>query len=270
MLLLLAKRFVYRYICRRDFARYMKIRALAVRIVASLELYERQHLRFIRRFVRPGQTVIDVGANLGAYTICLARAVGPTGKVLAFEPLTDVFRLLQENTASLGNVRYFNLALSSRADTAEIRLPYLLKNLPEPSNATLNPTAGACLRRAVKTAPLDDFLDEMMELSFVKVDIEGHEADFLSGARKVIETHRPLIQFEAMDMASRFADYQSIAEGLGYDLCRLDRALALQVMRSPTAVRGYNFYLSPSEALSENRGSERRTFASADRPPLQP
>ena len=67
----------------------------------------------MRPFLRPGQTIIDVGANVGYTTRFFAKTVGPTGKVYAFEPNPFIYPLLTGNVASLEQVSTYNVALSS-------------------------------------------------------------------------------------------------------------------------------------------------------------
>src|ERR1019366_3383573 len=69
----------------------------------------------LRRLVRPGMTVVDVGANLGLYSVFLARQVGPAGRVVSFEPDPDLFALLRGNCAAnaAANVEAYNMALGA-------------------------------------------------------------------------------------------------------------------------------------------------------------
>jgi len=57
------------------------------------------NVRFFRQLVQPGWSILDIGANMGAHTIALARLVGPTGKVLSFEPQRIIFQALCANVA---------------------------------------------------------------------------------------------------------------------------------------------------------------------------
>ncbi len=74
--------------------------------------YEAEELDLMRPLLRPGQTIIDVGANVGYTTRFFAQMAGPTGKVHAFEPNPLIFPLLKQNVASLEQVSVYNLGLS--------------------------------------------------------------------------------------------------------------------------------------------------------------
>jgi FkbM family methyltransferase len=224
----------------------MRMRALAVRYASGLGFYERRHLIFLRRYLHEGDTAVDVGANLGAYTMAMSAAVGRTGRVFAFEPLPEAFDLLTQNTRTLGNVTCRRLALSDTSGKRAMRVPLLFGTVPEVSLASLHvasPAAGEGEIREVQTARLDDFAAEVVGLRFLKVDIEGHEPACLSGAESVIRRDRPLIQFECDDFSRYFPWFAEFGRRFGLLLCALQEgALAPAHPHS----RGNNFYLAPS------------------------
>src|ERR1700681_2393299 len=80
----------------------------------------------VTRYARPGDWVVDVGANVGRYTCHMSRCVGPTGRVLAFEPIAESFALLTANVRTLGvsNVSLFGIALSSTNDMVSMTVPH--------------------------------------------------------------------------------------------------------------------------------------------------
>ena len=85
--------------------------------------HEPQVMQTIKDLVQPGWTAIDVGAHIGYSTLLLANCVGPKGRVIAFEPLTENFELLQENTRlnSYSNIFAENLALMGQSGQIELR-----------------------------------------------------------------------------------------------------------------------------------------------------
>lgn len=82
----------------------------------------------LEKIVRPGMTVLDVGGNLGLYTVLLSRLVGPAGRVITFEPDPDLFALLQRNCAANAcrNVEAHNLALGR--ERARLKLRRMILN----------------------------------------------------------------------------------------------------------------------------------------------
>jgi FkbM family methyltransferase len=150
----------------------------------------------LSRFVACGDWVIDVGANVGFYTKRLAELVGPTGRVLAFEPVPETFVLLANNLECCGicNVTLINAAVSEMAGVAGMRIPQHadtgLKNFYQAH--LLNTDVGE-LR--VLTVSLDSFhIPKAVRL--VKIDAEGHELAVLKGMRETLARDRPILIVE--------------------------------------------------------------------------
>lgn len=125
--------------------------------------------------IRPGDTVWDVGANVGQYAVEFARAVGDAGGVVAFEPNPEAFEVLER---AAGNVRAVNVALSDADGEVDF---YLAPERAAPDSG-MTPAAG---RRRVRVAAVrgDSFLAEHPDLApaCIKVDVEGFEAEVLRG-----------------------------------------------------------------------------------------
>ena len=148
---------------------------------------------------RPGDVAIDVGANIGSMTVPLARAVGPSGTVYAFEPQPGLFRLLAANTLLNGvlNTRLFQAACgSAQASIMVAELPFdVAENYGALSLDVLAQATGPFPRRRVPLVPLDDVIDAGA-VRLIKVDVEGMEAQVIDGAAAIIRQHRPLLYVE--------------------------------------------------------------------------
>jgi FkbM family methyltransferase len=178
------------------------------------------HLRgFVERVLHPGMTVIDIGANIGFYTMLFASIVGQRGKVIAFEPNTENNRLilLSVEKNRFSHVRTFPVALGE-SPGAVFFSPHIGSNgglMPSTGETLLDPncTVVPCLR-------LDQVIDE--RLDFIKVDIEGGEYHALLGATKLIEKWHPIITTEfSMEMLPRVSgiaggDFIRWLQGFGY------------------------------------------------------
>ncbi|MET4203067.1 FkbM family methyltransferase [Bradyrhizobium sp. LA6.12] len=140
-----------------------------------------------------GGTAIDIGANKGIYSYWLARAVGPSGNVVAFEPQPEMALYIDDRKRAfkLKNVRVLNTALSNRAGTAT-----LTRRRAGDGSASLEPNRLQADQLEVSLTALDSMY--MPNLRFIKCDVEGHELDVFSGGERTIKTHRPVIQFEAV------------------------------------------------------------------------
>ena len=162
--------------------------------------FERAELEQARLLARVGTTAVDVGANVGVYTVVLARAVGEEGRVLAFEPDRENVRRLEENLARNGlqNVRVHAAAVADRAGDLVLRLG---------SDPAYHSTAAVLEGRAAgaETRVRAMSLDEAWraagspDVSLVKVDTEGAELSVLQGAEELLAAHRPALLVEARD-----------------------------------------------------------------------
>lgn len=152
----------------------------------------------LRPLLRPGDHVIDAGANIGCMTVPLARAVGPTGSVLAFEPQPGVFRLLAANTLlnNVHNARLFHAGCGAQPDVlllAELDFGQA-DNYGALSLQALSTTPHG-LQRQVPVVRLDDVFDAPA-LRLIKIDVEGMEARVVQGAEGIIRQHRPFLYVE--------------------------------------------------------------------------
>jgi FkbM family methyltransferase len=154
---------------------------------------QRLEISLALKNIRPGDVVVDAGANKGAYTYWLRRATGPKGRVLAYEPQASLAAYLQRACVTFGwnNVVVRQIALSDRAGIAKLHVP---GGGVSPGASLEAVTSGEeTFECAVET--LDRELKEE-RVSFLKVDVEGHELALFKGAEQTLRTHRPCILFE--------------------------------------------------------------------------
>lgn len=240
---------LFHVVAGTDPQRYIALRRVAMTFLGRAGAYERAHLRFLQSVVPPGAIVVDVGAHFGIYTEALCRLVGPGGKVHAFEPQARVFEALQRLQSSHDNLTVHRVALSSRSGTCALRTPFLEGGVPEPALATLQPVPAAHQADEVATRTLDSYRDQLAGLAFVKVDVEGHEIEFLDGARAVLASSRPIVQIEDNGGGRRLAAYLQQGRLPGYALCTLARG-ALRAFDTATDCGQVNFYLVPRDSGS--------------------
>jgi FkbM family methyltransferase len=169
---------------------------------AYLGDYDRANVAVLRRFLRPGGIALDVGANIGCYTVPLALA---DARVLAFEPVPQNAARLRENVALNGFGRIvdiYEIALGSEPGSAEITLREDFASGGEVGNAAIviaDGKDGGFRTIAVPLARLDDLMPSIgrgARIDVVKLDIEGHEDHFLRGASRTITENRPVILME--------------------------------------------------------------------------
>lgn len=176
-----------------------------------------------RKLVKPGHCILDVGANLGYFSLLATRQVGTTGRVVAFEP-TEFYR-----TQLIGN-----LHLNKLNEHVEV-LPYGLSDVDTTadiqigdSSATMHSTNNDrhCLSETIELRRLDGLADQLRltRLDLVKVDIDGHEPSFLRGAQQTLQRFRPILIIEFAQHCLHVAgsgarELRGQLEELGYELC---------------------------------------------------
>ena len=142
--------------------------------------------RFLESRIKPGMTVVDIGANQGLYTLLFARLTGTDGTVLAFEPDELLHAALEENLAfnQARNVRAFHLALGSRRDT----LTLYRSMLNSGDNRLASKSALGGLREAVQVQI--ERLDQVLageHIDFVKMDVQGWEMEVFRGMQELLD-----------------------------------------------------------------------------------
>ncbi len=151
--------------------------------------------------IRPGDHVVDAGANVGYVTRLLSRCVGPGGCVHSFEPVPDTFEILASNVhcLRLKNVRPYPFGLSDRNGPAAMAIPQYADGGENLYESRLAEKGAAPDERAVRVElrRLDDLLaSNPGRIAFLKIDVEGHELQVVEGASETIRRHRPALLIE--------------------------------------------------------------------------
>ena len=181
-----------------------------------LGAFEPRTVRSYEGLVKSGDTVLDIGANIGAHTLPLARLVGPTGRVVAFEPTAFAFGKLQENMA-------LNPELAPRISARQSMLvaerasevpATLFSSWPLSAEEELHAKhkGRSMTTRGASAETLDDAVAGLglAAVDFVKIDVDGHELPVLRGGANTIERFRPSILIE-------LSPYVHAEEGYDFD-----------------------------------------------------
>jgi len=215
--------------------------------------YEEAEAAFVRRIVRPGDHVIDAGANIGFFTMLLAQAVTERGSVRAFEPLPFLFEALER---SVRENRFETIVGCERIALSDADGTGLFRYAPKTANfggghlAEPGVTPAAHIDELVEMRRLDAYLDER-RVAFIKVDVEGAEPRVISGALTMLARDRPRILSElhnaqlhavsgvsASDFLEQMSrlDYRCFAierDGRGRHLTTYDKATPINVIFEP-------------------------------------
>jgi FkbM family methyltransferase len=175
----------------------------ALEIPLFADAFEKEELVFVERFLRPGMTVLDIGANQGLYTLLASQCVKPSGRVFSFEPSPRERRALRLNVALnvCRNVAIQGLALGSQETTADL---FVVKDFETGCNSLRPPIANSeTYPVRVRVTTLDTWLQTkgIQSVDFIKLDVEGAELEVLKGAKRFLERRPgPVILAEVHDV----------------------------------------------------------------------
>ena len=202
-------------------------------LITPYVLYEQRdwfedEIGFLRRVLMPGQQAIDVGANYGVYTLSIAKAVGLSGAVWAFEPASSTAAYLEQSIAAnnFTQVVLERSAISRACGTAQLTI-----NDNSELNALARDEGSGNASETVELVTLDDCLKRFgwKQIDFLKIDAEGEESNIIEGGRRFFAELSPLILYEVkageevhLELVGKFA-------ALGFDSYRLVPGLDLLV-----------------------------------------
>ncbi len=183
--------------------------------------YETDVVHLLRRMVQPNWVVFDVGAHIGYFALLLSRMVGPGGKVVAFEPSPDIFRILEENVR-MNDCR--NVVLENRAVAATTGVMTLRLNDADPLTSTASLVHGKPMAE-VETVTVDEYASGFGEqIHMVMMDVEGAEEAVLQGMRSTVRRDLPILLIELHGFDSWGRNHPALREldAMDYDFRFVD------------------------------------------------
>lgn len=237
----------------------------------SFDLYgefSENEVAVLSQLIRPGDTVLEAGANIGAHTVFFAKTVGPAGTVIAYEPLRFVHQILCANLAlnELTNVHARHAALGDVS--GQIAVPVL--NYSKYNNFG-GLSIGEGNETAVNEMIASDTIDNLnlQKLRFIKADVEGMEVNVVRGAVQTIQRLRPILYLEN-DRREKSAELIGLILSLNYRIW-----WHLPFLFNPNNFLGYkenvfgniasiNLLCIPKEAATDIEGL-REVFSPNDR-----
>ena len=190
--------------------------AITTYVLLEQEAWFEKEARFVPQLLSPGATVLDIGANLGVYSLPMARRVGPTGRVFAYEPAGETRAWLEKSVARNGltNLEIVAAALSNKSGDA---------HLGHGHSSELHSLGAGGAGESVRVATLDEeqTLRQWNTVDFIKIDAEGEETRILEGGRDFFARHSPIVMFEVRSGPEADGSIASAFRAIGYDVFRV-------------------------------------------------
>jgi FkbM family methyltransferase len=191
------------------------LQSITTYVLLEQECWFEKEMDFLRHWLRPGMTVIDIGANLGVYSLPVARLVGQTGQVFAYEPGSET-RALLERSRELNAA--FNLHISPFALSDREREGRLVFGGSSELNALGDSGPGETVH--ITSLDSEDTAQGWPSPDFIKIDAEGEEERILAGGRNFFARHSPLIMFEIKAGDKVNERLRALFPAIGYRLFR--------------------------------------------------
>jgi len=153
-------------------------------------VYEEFETSIIKKLIKKGDYVVDVGANIGYYTLIFARIVGTEGKVFAFEPEPTNFELLKKNIKINGykNVECIQKSVSNRNEKTRLYIDD--DNMG--GHTMINDTKNKNFIE-IESVQLDDYFKDLeRKINFIKIDVEGFEIKVIDGMRTLLQNNNEI------------------------------------------------------------------------------
>ena len=139
--------------------------------------YENEELNIVKSYLKPGMTCIDVGANVGVYSVLAAQKIGEGGVVYAFEPVLGIYEVLAKNSMLYKSIRPFNFGLHNKKSVVQYK--------------NTNATAGRKIELNVIVG--DELLQDVEKVDFIKIDVDGAELGVVEGLQNLINRSPKLL-----------------------------------------------------------------------------
>lgn len=178
--------------------------------------FEQAELSFVSRYLRPGELAMDIGANVGIFSVVMGKAVGLAGRVFAFEPVPSNCARLEGNLEKNGleNVQVFPMALGASSGELMLRMA---KDAAYHSLGEVERGFRDDAEMLVQVRNLDGVWEELgcPDIALLKMDVEGAEPAVLHGATAMLQHCMPVMLIEA-NTTERLRTLDEILGKLGY------------------------------------------------------
>lgn len=200
--------------------------------LAAPKILRQEEVDFFKKFVKKGDLVIDIGANVGHLSVAMALAAGKEGMTLSFDPNPHVFKILEVNARlnpQKTNIHPFNVAITEQEDTFFYRSSEASFNNGGISMDESERHGRFALPEKVQGVVLEhllreQFADWMSKLSFIKIDTEGYDKEIIKSIRGLLEQYKPVVISECFSKSTpeQRSEHFNLLVGLGYRLQHIE------------------------------------------------
>jgi len=194
---------------------------------------EKKETMLWKNILKEGQTIFDIGANIGYYSLLASKRIGD-GRIYAFEPVKQTFERLTKNVKinNFKNIKVNNLAVSNEEGTVDI---YVANSKNTGTSSITNHMHFNGDKQTVKSLTIDHFVksNNIEAMDIVKIDVEGAEMMVIEGMEKSLRKFNPIVMIELIDerlkaAGSSIKEAYDFFEKLDYKSYQLDRRLEMR------------------------------------------
>lgn len=175
---------------------YDSLDRLAAVLLWKFNLLEKHELKLFQSFLKPGMVILDIGANMGIYSILATKVLNGSGQIIAFEPDKQHFETISKsiNKNKIQNIVLYNKAVGNKEQYLSLKIdPLNSGNYQLRRQKSEGPETN--LEELVEVVSLDYFLKDIPQIDLVKMDIQGFEYFALQGMKELIQKNDQCIIF---------------------------------------------------------------------------
>ncbi len=209
--------------------------------------FEKDEISLIKHTIQIGDTVLDIGANIGYHTLTISKATNGNAKIFSFEPFSKNFLVLKRNIRinNLKNVQIYKLAIGDKKKRTSLKVfeDYAYNSFLDTKRKKY------LYSERVEMDTIDNFVlsNNLHKVDFIKIDVEGYEFNVLKGAKRTLERFKPKIiceiyQQNLESLNIRAKDVVNYVVSFGYNVFTFAKGEIVPLSNKLDNYDYYNFY----------------------------
>lgn len=188
-------------------------------------------LHNLKNIIKPGDTCVDIGANIGYYSVFMSKLAGANGKIYAVEPVGTFREVWQRNMDknALKNYEMLPFALGAEEKSIKMGMPKVKGEIHHGMTKVLSDEKQECEQTFdVEMRVPDNLFRDVEKIDFLKIDVEGYESVVFDNLRETLSKHSPLIQGEMGGHENKLKCIE-ILSGFGYKIFKLSDGSLVEI-----------------------------------------